>query len=125
MRSLLFLVIPILAVLMFLPFSVSADPSIPLASGTYVFQHRFAEQPDIQGTPLRATIHGSHIVIVNSEAADPFPAGIIAEGRLMWHARSGQWIIGHKATDRKARNVGGCSGGPEVVDLAHRVYWTC
>lgn len=90
-----------------------------------MFQHRFAEQPAIRSIPLQVTVRGSHIVVVNSKASDLFPTGILAEGKLMWHAGSAQWIIGHKAADRQVRDVGGCSGGPEVVDLAHRIYWTC
>ncbi len=43
----------------------------------------------------------------------------------MWHEQSQQWIIGNKATDTKITDVGGCSEGPEVVDLKQRVYWTC
>ena len=43
----------------------------------------------------------------------------------MWHAESEQWIIGRKEEDRSLRDVGGCSGGPRVIDLRNRVYWTC
>ncbi|KAF1720916.1 hypothetical protein SAMN06296416_101318 [Pseudoxanthomonas wuyuanensis] len=74
---------------------------------------------------LTATIDGTHIVLINPKASGPFPAGIIAEGELMWHAGSRQWIIGHKDTDRTLPDVGGCSDGPEVVDLVGKIYWTC
>lgn len=106
-------------------FPAASGPQIPIASGQYVFQHRFAEHPTIPSIPLDVTISGSHIVVVNPAASDPFPAGVLAEGELMWHAASKQWIIGHKASDRSVEDAGGCSEGPEVVDLANRIYWTC
>ncbi|KQZ57852.1 hypothetical protein ASD53_09630 [Lysobacter sp. Root559] len=105
--------------------SVATDSAVPIASGHYVFQHHFAEQPTIPSISLNATINGSHIVLVNSKASGPFPAGVLAEGELMWHAGSGQWIIGHEDGDRSVRDVGGCSDGPEVVDLIGKIYWTC
>ena len=105
--------------------SAASAPAIPLTSGQYVFQHRFAEHPTIPSIKLQVTISGSHIVVVNPTASDPFPAGTLAEGQLMWHAASQQWIIGHEASDKSASDVGGCSDGPETVDLVNKIYWTC
>lgn len=105
--------------------AVAAEPRLPIRSGCYDFQHRFAEDPALVSIPLVAEIRGRHIVLINETESRVFPKGVIAEGTLMWHARSGQWIIGHQPTDRDAGDVGGCSDGPEVVDLKGRVYWTC
>lgn len=60
-----------------------------------------------------------------ASAADGFPKGTIAEGTLMWHPKTKEWIIGLEAGDRDAVEVGGCSDGPEVVDLKKRIFWTC
>jgi hypothetical protein len=98
---------------------------LPIADGDYVFQHRFAEHPDMPSVALAAAIKGSHITLSNSQPSDVFPSGIIAEGSLMWHARTRQWIIGDSLSDKGATEVGGCSAGPEVVDLQNRIYWTC
>ena len=105
--------------------STTPAPPITLASGKYTFQHRFAEQPTIGSFTLDAEIQGAHIVLTNSKASGPFPEGVLAEGELMWHGASGQWIIGHEQSDRLLQDVGGCSDGPEVVDLAGKIYWTC
>jgi hypothetical protein len=105
--------------------AVAAEPALPLRSGRYAFQHRFAEQPEMPSIPLLARISGHHIVLINRTPSAVFPKGVIAEGTLMWHARSGQWIIGDKASDRDAEEAGGCSDGPEVVDLVRLIYWTC
>lgn len=105
--------------------SAANGPAIPLRSGQYVFQHRFAEHPTLPSITLQVTIAESHITVANPVASDPFPAGVLAEGQLMWHAASQQWIIGHDASDKSIPEVGGCSDGPETVDLVNKIYWTC
>jgi hypothetical protein len=114
--------------LIFICFSsvaVAGEPTVPLRSGQYQFTHRYAEQPTQVSIKLIASIAGRHITITNPVASTPFPAGVIARGELMWHAKSRQWIIVMEAEDRQAIEVGGCSDGPDVVDLVQRVYWTC
>lgn len=103
----------------------AVEPMLPIRSGLYAFQHKFAEQPEAPSIRLLAQISGRHIVLINEAQSSVFPKGVIAEGNLMWHAKSGQWIISQSPLDRLADEVGGCSDGPEVVDLEHRVYWTC
>jgi len=116
-----------LAIFLLLMASCSSEskPAIPLSSGEYTFQHRFAEYPEMPSFQLKATISGTHIVLTNPEASGPFPAGVLAEGELMWHPASRQWIIADEASDRSLQDVGGCSDGPEVVDLVGKIYWTC
>jgi len=116
--------IALIALLTTLAAKGSALPP-PLPPGQYTFQHKFAEQPELPSIPLRAQISGFHIVLINQASSPVFPRGVIAEGTLMWHAASGQWIIGHSNSDRHAQSVGGCSDGPEVVDLVQKIYWTC
>ena len=103
--------------------SFGAD--VPLASGNYVFQHRFAEHPQMPSVTFNVAIDGDEITLTNPRAADPFPAGIIEKGQLMWHPASSSWIIAHSEADQFAPEVGGCSDGPHVVDLHAKVYWTC
>ncbi|WP_051240105.1 hypothetical protein [Arenimonas composti] len=101
------------------------DPPPPLASGTHDFEHRYAEHPDMPSLRLRVRIDGSHVIVDNPQAANPFPAGVIDEGRLMWHPVAKRWIIGHEDSDRLRRDVGGCSDGAHVIELEKRVFWTC
>ena len=105
--------------------SATSEPPVPIRPGEYTFQHRFAEHPTLDSFRLKATINGSHIVLTNPAPSGPFPAGVLAEGQLMWHADSKQWIISNNASDRLVKDVGGCSDGPEVVDLVGKIYWTC
>ena len=100
-------------------------PRPPIQPGQYTFQHRFAEHPGIRSISVTARIDGIHIVLTNHGPPDVFPKGVVAEGTLMWHAGARQWIIGHEPSDRHAKEVGGCSDGPEVIDLRTLIYWTC
>ena len=105
--------------------TVACSTAPPIQSGEYKFQHRFAEQPTLPSITVDVRIKDRHIVVSNNETTDVFPRGVIDEGTLMWHTASRQWIIGEKPTDAELRDVGGCSDGPQVVDLKGRVFWTC
>ena len=100
-------------------------PKPPLKAGSYTFQHRYAEQPTMGSFTVRVHIKGQRITVVNPHTGQVFPKGVIAKGLLLWNAPTGQWIIGETETDRDNSEVGGCSAGPEVVDLVKRIYWTC
>ena len=113
----------ILTVLIAMP--ACASEPLPLASGEYRFRHRFYEHPSIPSIDVTAKIVGRRIAILNPSSGPVFPSGTLAEGTLMWHAASKQWIIGRSDADARAEEVGGCSDGPEVVDLERRIYWTC
>jgi hypothetical protein len=101
------------------------EPRVPLGSGDYIFTHRFAEHPDKVGTPFTVRIEGRRIVVTNDDPKSVFPVGRVAEGTLMWHPTASRWIIGTDEDDLKAKEVGGCSDGPTVVDLVNKVYWSC
>jgi hypothetical protein len=113
------------AALLLIASAASATSNPPIASGQYTFAHRYAEQPNMKLTPVTIKIQGWHVVVVSRTADHGFPIGVISEGLLMWHSRSKHWIIGENAKDRQAAEVGGCSAGPEVIDLKNRIYWTC
>ncbi|GAA0248567.1 hypothetical protein [Rhodanobacter caeni] len=103
----------------------ASAPPLPIASGQYTFRHRFAEQPDLPSISLAATIRGHHIVLVNRGESRVFPHGVVAKGTLVWNVAIRQWVIGTEPSDSTTPEAGGCSEGPEVVDLVKRIYWTC
>jgi hypothetical protein len=106
--------------------SIATEPPLPISSGTYELGLRFAEHPTIISTTrFVATINGYEIIVKNEGRTDVHPSGLIVEGTLMWHASSQQWIIGQTDADRHASDVGGCGGGPPVVDLIKLEYWDC
>ena len=103
----------------------ASEPALPIASGVYRFEQKSAEHPSMPGATLKATIEGRRIELVNEADSPVFPRGVVAQGMLAWHVRSRQWIIAAGPGDADADEVGGCSGGPEVVDPVARIYWTC
>jgi hypothetical protein len=101
-------------------------PSVPLESGTYQFQWKDAEFASSDGFPVRVEIADRRMRIINERTHREVPVGELDEGELMWHAKTGQWILGHAETDKFAPSVGGCAGAdPFVVDFEARVIWTC
>ena len=105
--------------------SVSWAENAPIPDGEHNFTHRFAEHPTIKSIQLHANIEWPKVKITNSDNNSVFPFGIIAQGEIAWHKPTKQWIIITSPEDRKAQEVGGCSDGPEVVDLENKIYWTC
>jgi len=96
-----------------------------IEDGSYIFSHRFAEHPNMQSINLNAVIEEGTITLTNDTDSEIFPKGIIEKGLLFWHVKSSQWIIVVDKEDKDALDVGGCSDGPEVVDLENKIYWTC
>ena len=105
--------------------ATATPPDQPLATGRYEFQLRYAEHPNIKGIKLIAEIIDDHIELTNADSEEVYDFGVVAEGTLMWHEASRQWIIGQTDEDRIASRVGGCSEGPPVIDLLKLEYWTC
>ena len=103
----------------------SLGPEPPIPSGQYEFTHRFFEHPTLPSVKLVAVIEGRSVVLTNHSPSSALPLGVVAKGQLLWHAASRSWIIGQKPEDAFAPEVGGCTGGPEVIDLRARVYWSC
>ena len=101
------------------------DMAPPIAEGTHTFVVRLAEHPKMTGGHLDAEVRGRYIRLTAKPNSSIFPAGLVDEGTLLWHAASKQWIIGHEDADAKAEEVGGCTNGPLVVDLERKILWMC
>jgi len=102
------------------------DTSPPIADGRYKFVVKLAEQPNVPGGELDAEVSGRNIRLTSKPNSSVFPAGLVVEeGILLWHAASRQWIIAHSESDAEITEVGGCTGGPFVVDLEQKILWTC
>ncbi len=98
---------------------------IAISDGEYVFQHKFAEHPNMPSIQLNVIVKGVLVTVINADDSEIFPLGIIDQGELFWHKGSEQWIIVSFPEDKDAKEVGGCSAGPSVIDLKEKVYWTC
>jgi len=103
-----------LSCLLFLLTSCSSE--IPIPNGSYTFQHKYAEHPNLESISFDVTINGSKITVTNSNESNAWVKGKVEEGRLFLHS-SNKWIIIHNQADENATEVGGCTDGPTVVDL--------
>lgn len=67
---------------------------------------------------MRRFLHANSLAILAAGALGLGGATAAVSPRLP--IRSGQY-----PSDADAPQVGGCSEGPDVVDLVRKIYWTC
>jgi hypothetical protein len=101
------------------------DPPLPIKSGTYTFHHRNAQLSKASTDPIKVVIRGKHITVAYRGANQCFSEDLNYDATLMWHRKSHQWIIGVGEADRNSDDVGGCNGGPTLVDFKTRTLWNC
>ena len=96
--------------------------------GTYTYSIAFAEW---QGKSLGATctviIKGDSIKVIHNGKGNLTgkKGDILAQGIIMKHSKTGKWIIGHNIKDKDAKEIGGCSDGPSVIDFKGKKFWSC
>jgi hypothetical protein len=99
-----------------------------LVDGEYTFTVAFAEWGGkTLGATCKVIIKGNSVVILhdgNSQISGQ-AGNVLDKGFLMKHKETGSWIIGASSNDKFAPEVGGCTGGPNVIDLEKRIFWTC
>ncbi len=96
-------------------------------NGVYKYDMAFAEWGGkSMGVKLEVIIKGDSIkVIYKSGSLSMTKVGdILSEGVLRKH-KSGQWIISTDDEDVNSEEIGGCSGGPTLIDFKTKQYWTC
>lgn len=98
------------------------------SSGKYLYDIAFAEwQGKSMGEKASVIIDGNSIkVIYEGEGKQvAFKKGqVIDEGIILKH-KSGVWIIGKKESDKELDEIGGCSGGPAIIDFKNKKYKMC
>ena len=50
---------------------------------------------------------------------------VLDKGKIMKHKMSGEWIIGQSPDDVNAEEVGGCTGGPTVIEFKNKIFHGC
>jgi hypothetical protein len=97
-------------------------------NGTYTYSIAFAEW---QGKSLGATctviIKGDSIKVIHNGKGNLTgkKGDILDQGIIMKHNKTGKWIIGHSDKDKEAKEIGGCSEGPSVIDFKRKKFWSC
>jgi hypothetical protein len=96
--------------------------------GYYTYSIAFAEW---NGKSLGATcnvlIKGDSIKVIHNGKGNLTgkKGDILDEGILMRHKKTGKWIIGRSPNDVNAKEIGGCSDGPSVIDFKNKKWWSC
>lgn len=106
---------------------IENDSNVIPQNGTYLFDVAFAEwEGRSMGVKMTVVIDGdSAKVIYEGRGALTAEIGeLIDQGQIMKH-KSGEWIIGTDPSDKDLDEVGGCTGGPAIIDFKNRKYWMC
>jgi hypothetical protein len=95
--------------------------------GIYTYSISFEEWKKSPKVTCSVEIKGDSIKIIDSGAGNLSGKNgdIIDEGILMKHIKTGKWIIAHSVTDKDAKEIGGCSDGPTVIDFKHKRIFLC
>ena len=112
------------AVCLFVQISNAQKPK----DGMYTYSIAFAEwKGKTNGATCTVIINGDSIKVIHngSKNLSGDKNDIIDQGIIMKHAKSGKWIIGHDEKDRNAKEIGGCSNGPSVIDFCRKIFWLC
>ncbi len=106
-----------------------ADPQDTiLKSGTYVFDIAFAEwQGASMGEKVTVKIYGDSVKVIyegEGNLTNTYKGKVIDKGKIRKH-KSGVWIISKKESDKDLFEVGGCTGGPSVIEFKAKKFWLC
>jgi hypothetical protein len=95
--------------------------------GTYTYRVAFTEWG---GKSLGATctirIKGDSIWVIHNgkKNVSGRKNEIIDKGIILKH-NSGKWIIGISVEDKEAKDIGGCTDGPRIIDFKNKKIWFC
>lgn len=76
------------------------------------------------GAKVEVQIKGDSIFVRNYQGLSGEKGELIDSGILIKH-KSGKWIIAKSISDKYADEIGGCSGGPAIIDLENKKFWLC
>jgi hypothetical protein len=109
-------------------FTYTATRAQKPKDGTYTYSIAFAEW---NGKSLGATctvfIKGDSIKVIHNGKGNLTgkKGDILDQGIIIKHTKTGKWIIGHSSKDKDAKEIGGCSDGPSIIDFTRKKFWSC
>lgn len=106
---------------------IENDSNETLPNGKYLFDVAFAEwQGKSMGVKVSPIVQDDSVsVIYEGQGELTAEIGEVLDQGIMMKHKSGQWIIGSKESDKELDEVGGCSGGPAIIDFKNKKYWMC
>jgi len=96
-------------------------------NGEYVFDISFAEWGGkSMGEKVTVIINDDSIKIIylGGKSLSAKKGEVLEEGMLLKH-KSGNWIISNDKNDVNAELIGGCAGGPSIIDFKNKKYLIC
>lgn len=100
------------------------------ANGTYTYEIAFAEWGGKSlGDEIIVVLEDGHVSLIISENSNAIwigaqPRDVIEEGTLRRH-KSGVWMISNDESDVDLKEIGGCTGGPIIIDFKKRTIEMC
>ncbi len=97
-------------------------------NGIYTYAVAFAEwQGKSLGTTCTVKIKGDSITIINNGTGNLTgkKGEILETGIILKHQKTGKWIIAHSLKDKYAKEIGGCTDGPSIIDFKRKKFWLC
>ncbi|MFA7379966.1 MAG: hypothetical protein WC150_05855 [Bacteroidia bacterium] len=99
-----------------------------LQNGKYRFDIAFAEwDGKSMCEKVTVLINGSSIQVIyegDGKLSQTKKGEVLDQGKIMKH-KSGVWIIGNSLSDTQLDEIGGCTGGPTIIDFKNKKYWMC
>lgn len=93
---------------------------------TQKFKVKFAEW---ENSEMEATcdvlIMKNKIIVYNDGSISGKIGEIIDQGELQKHKSTGKIIISHSEKDTNAKEIGGCTDGPLIIDIENKILWLC
>ena len=100
------------------------------ANGTYTYEVVFAEWGGKSlGDEIIVVVEDGHAALLIPENSNTLwmgakPGDVWKEGTLRKH-KSGVWIISNDKSDVNLDEIGGCTGGPIIIDFENRTIEMC
>ncbi|MDG1526298.1 MAG: hypothetical protein P8Q49_01435 [Schleiferiaceae bacterium] len=120
----------LLSLLFSFSFTLEQPQSEIPKNGTYIYEVAFAEWSGrTMGDEVIVILKDGHIILKVSNNSNILWMGaasgdVIEEGTLRKH-QSGVWIISNDEKDVSLEEIGGCTGGPTVIDFDKQTIEMC
>ena len=95
-------------------------------SGTYFYKTKLAEFRGRLGETVKVIIKKDSIFVYSiANSAGAKKGELFEKGFLRYNTVVKKWIISNKIEDTTTNEVGGCSGGPSIINFRNKWYWRC
>lgn len=75
--------------------------------------------------PCEVELNNDSVYVTLSDSCFLGNKGDTIEAGIFARHKSGKMIIQHNESDIYEEEVGGCSGGPSVIDTVEKINWMC